>query len=87
MSLLLGSHIPELDSGVPTARVNLIRALETKFSGEDFVGMSAMFTFDYLDWLQSFLVVNFDLRQKTSNSKSLEVTRIVDTLVLIQRIK
>jgi hypothetical protein len=87
MCLLLSSHIPELDSGVPTARVNLIRALKTKFSGEDFVGMSALFTFDYLDRLQSFLVVDFDLRQKTSNSKSLEVICIVNTLVLIQRIK
>ena len=87
MGLLLSSYIPEFDCRVPTARVNLIRTLQTKLSREDFVGMSTMFPLDYLNWLKSFLVVYFNLRQKTGDGKSLKVIRIVDTLVLIQGVK
>ena len=83
MGLLLSSHIPKLDSRVPTARVNLIRALLAKLGREYFVSMSTVFGLNYLNWLQSFFVVYFDLGQKTSDSESLEVVRIVDTLVLI----
>ena len=73
---MIRSDVPEAHLAVPATRVNHVRSLWVELAGEDLVAMSRLQdpVADLLNLSHSYLVIDFDVGFRTSDTEATKVT-------------
>ena len=86
---MIRSDVPEAHLAVPATRVDHVRSLRVELAGEDLVAMCRLKdpVADLLNLSHSYLVVDFDVGFRASDTEATKVSGEVDRMESVPFIK